>query len=410
MTKPVHGGNLAWAATVAGCPVASILDFSASINPLGPPDSAIHAIQTQIGKLKAYPDPNYQELRKALSLVHPPLTPEWILPGNGAAELLTWAALDLSKLETTYLLTPAFGDYRRALQTFEANITECPLTLGESKLVSPWSGIIETDLNTGEAGDSEIEMNTLDKKKGASQPLDLHQGFPHSSKPTAHTLSLTLNPHLSNPSKKGLLLNNPHNPTGMLIEPEAIVPYLQEFSLVVVDEAFMDFLPPPQLQSLIPLVTEFDNLVILRSLTKFYSLPGLRLGYAIAHPERLRKWQQWRDPWPVNTLAIGAAQAVLQDQKFQQLTWDWLADARPKLFQGLAELPGLQPYPGAANFLLVHSQKSVDWLQITLLKQHRILIRDCLSFPELGDRYFRVAVRTQADNQKLVNALAEIFK
>lgn len=361
MTKPVHGGNLAWAATVAGCPLAAILDFSASINPLGPPDSAINAIQTQIGKLKAYPDPNYQELRRALSLAHPPLTPEWILPGNGAAELLTWAALDLSKLDTTYLVTPAFGDYRRALQTFAANITESPLTLGES-VIFDWSGMTNTD------------------------------------------------PQVINLRKKGLLLNNPHNPTGILLESEAIVPFLQEFSLVVVDEAFMDFLPPPQPQSLIPLVREFDNLVILRSLTKFYSLPGLRLGYAIAHPERLQKWQQWRDPWPVNTLAIGAAQAVIQDEKFQQLTWDWLANARPKLFQGLAKLPGLKPYPSAANFLLVESKKSVDKLQIKLLKQHKILIRDCLSFPELGDRYFRVAVRTEEDNQKLVDALAEILK
>ena len=362
MTRPIHGGNLVWAATVAGCPRAAILDFSASINPLGPPDSAIDAIQAQMSKLKAYPDPNYQELRNALSLAHPPLTPEWVLPGNGAAELLTWAALDLSKLDTTYLVTPAFGDYQRALQTFAVNVIKCPLSLGQSKLLLQGSGNVEKGIN------------------------------------------------ICNYSKKGLLLNNPHNPTGMLLEPEEIVPYLQKFSLVVVDEAFMDFLPPPQLQSLIPLVTEFDNLVILRSLTKFYSLPGLRLGYAIAHPERLRKWQKWRDPWPVNTLAIAAAQAVIPDEKFQQLTWNWLADARPKLFQGLMELPGLKPYSSAANFLLVESEKSIDWLQITLLKQHKILIRDCLSFPELGDRYFRVAVRTQEDNQKLVDALAEILK
>ena len=353
MTKPVHGGNLAWAATIAGCPISAILDFSASINPLGPPDSAIHAIQTQISKLRAYPDPNYQELKKALSFAHPPLTPEWILPGNGAAELLTWAALDLSKLETIYLLTPAFGDYRRALKTFAAHVVECPLKIGEAKL----------------------------------DQLGIEAGW-----------------------NKGLLLNNPHNPTGMLMEIEIIVPYLEKFGLVVVDEAFMDFLAPPQLQSLVSLVTKYKNLVILRSLTKFYSLPGLRVGYAISHPERLQKWQQWRDPWPVNTLAIAATQAVLQDQKFQQKTWNWLADAYPQLFQGLAELPGLQPYPGAANFLLVKSEKSVDQIQIKLLKQHQILIRDCLSFPELGDRYFRVAVRTQEENQRLINALAEILQ
>ena len=355
MTKPAHGGNLAWAATVAGCPVSAVLDFSASINPLGPPDSAIQAIQTNISRLRAYPDPSYQELKKALSLTHPPLTSEWVLPGNGAAELLTWAALDLSKLETIYLLTPAFSDYKRALKTFTANVVECPLTIGGSKLT---------------------QLQEL---------------------------------HVEAQTNKGLLLNNPHNPTGMLMDLETIVPYLEQFSLVVVDEAFMDFLPLPQPQSLVPLVTKFSNLVILRSLTKFYSLPGLRLGYAISHPERLRKWQKWRDPWPVNSLAIAAAQAVLEDQVFQQQTWNWLADTRPQLFQDLAELPGLQPYPGAANFLLVHSQKSVDWLQTTLLKQHRILIRDCSSFPELGDHYFRVAVRTQEDNRKLVDALGQIL-
>ncbi|MDJ0556496.1 MAG: hypothetical protein QNJ68_19055, partial [Microcoleaceae cyanobacterium MO_207.B10] len=162
MTRPIHGGNLAWAATVAGCPMAAILDFSASINPLGPPNSAIHAIHAHISKLRAYPDPNYQELRRALSMAHYPLTPEWILPGNGAAELLTWAALDLSKLETTYLRTPAFGDYRRALQTFAANITESPLTLGESKFVPDWSDMIKTDPGTREDKGLQIGINILE--------------------------------------------------------------------------------------------------------------------------------------------------------------------------------------------------------------------------------------------------------
>ncbi|MEB3340371.1 threonine-phosphate decarboxylase CobD [Okeania sp.] len=352
MTKPVHGGNLAWAATIAGCPTSAIIDFSASINPLGPPNSALQAIQSNINQLRAYPDPSYQELKKAISLTHPPLTPEWVLPGNGAAELLTWAALELSKLETTYLLVPAFSDYWRALKTFAANVVECPLEIGEWKLEQL---AIKSDIS------------------------------------------------------KGLLLNNPHNPTGMLMELESIVPFLEKFGLVVVDEAFMDFLPPPQLESLIPLVTKFDNLVILRSLTKFYSLPGLRIGYVISHPERLRKWEKWRDPWSVNSLAIAAAQAVLEDKVFQEQTWNWLSKACPQLFQGLAELPGLQPYSGAANFLLVKSEKSVDQLQIKLLKEYQILIRDCLSFAELGDRYFRVAVRTQEENQKLIDALAKIL-
>ncbi len=207
----------------------------------------------------------------------------------------------------------------------------------------------------------------------------------------------------------GLLLNNPHNPSGSLCPKHEILPLLEEFSLVVIDEAFMDFLPLDKQQSVIDAVQRHPNLVILRSLTKFYSLPGLRLGYAIAHPARLQCWQQWRDPWSVNALAAAVGEVVVQDVEFQQKTWNWLATSKPQLYKGLADLPGLHPLPGAANFLLVQSDYSVTALQTELLNQHHILIRDCLSFPELSDRYFRVAVRTEEENQHLLTGLAAIL-
>ncbi|MHC5724743.1 MAG: threonine-phosphate decarboxylase CobD [Nostoc sp.] len=350
MRQPAHGGNLAWAAALAGCPPDAILDFSASISPLGPPNSAIAAIGSQIGNLKHYPDPNYSELRLALSHFHQ-LPPEWILPGNGSAELLTLIGRELAQLAATTLITPAFGDYYRTLRAYNAKVLECPLSL----VSGHWSLVIDKGHRTKD---------------------------------------------------KGLLLNNPHNPTGKLFSRDSILPYLEQFALVVVDEAFMDFVPPNEEQSLIPVVQEYANLVILRSLTKFYSLPGLRLGYAIAHPDCLAKWQLWRDPWPVNTLAAAAAIAALQDTEFQQQTWAWLPPARNQLFQGLAKIPGLQPQASAANFLLVESQKSTSQLQQQLLKHHQILIRDCLSFQELGDRFFRVAVRGESDNQRLLTALS----
>ncbi|MEH2053996.1 threonine-phosphate decarboxylase CobD [Nostoc sp.] len=358
MRQPAHGGNLAWAAALAGCPPNAILDFSASISPLGPPNSAIAAILSQIGNLKHYPDPNYSELRLALSHFHQ-LPPEWILPGNGSAELLTLIGRELAQLAATILITPAFGDYYRTLKAYDAKVLECTLSL----VIGHWSLVISPLSFANDKG-----QRTRDK---------------------------------------GLLLNNPHNPTGKLFSRDSILPYLEQFALVVVDEAFMDFVPPNEEQSLIPVVQEYPNLVVLRSLTKFYSLPGLRLGYAIAHPDCLAKWQLWRDPWPVNTLAAAAAIAALQDTEFQQQTWAWLPPARNQLFQGLAEIPGLQPQASAANFLLVESQQSTLQLQQQLLKHHQILIRDCLSFQELGDRFFRVAVREESDNQRLLTALKE---
>lgn len=360
MNRPVHGGNLAWAAALADCSPSVILDFSASINPLGPPQSAYAAIQASLETLKAYPDPDYRQLRSALGQLHQ-LPSEWILPGNGSAELLTWAGWELSKLAVTHLVTPAFGDYWRALQAFNAKVRQYPLSVVSGQ--ESWFiglGSFATDYG----------QRTNDN---------------------------------------GLLLNNPHNPTGQLFLRETILPYLDQFALVVVDEAFMDFLPPDQQQSLISLVREFPNLVILRSLTKFYSLPGLRLGYAITHPDRLRRWQLWRDPWPVNTLAAAVGVAVVQDTNFQQQTWNWLAAAKSQLFKGLLGLPGLQPCASAANFLLVESNQPTSQLQEKLLKHSKILIRDCLSFPELGERYFRVAVRSEGDNQRLLEGLAAIL-
>jgi L-threonine-O-3-phosphate decarboxylase len=355
LNRPKHGGNPNWAATVAGCPPSLILDFSASISPLGPSPTALAAIKLQIDNLTNYPDPNYPELCRAIAAHR---HPEWVLPGNGAAELLTWAGLEFSKLNTTIIPTPAFGDYWRSLQTFGTRIIPRSMMMPD-----------------GEIGDLDFALRHL--------PRDI----PHSL---------------------GLIINNPHNPTGQIWLQKTILPYLEQFDLVVIDESFMDFLPPAEQQSLIPFIAKYPNLVVLRSLTKFYSLPGLRLGYCLAHPDRLNRWKSWRDPWPVNALAAAAAIAVLPDTEFQQRTWDWLAPARDRLFEGLQQIPGLHPYPGAANFILVRSDRSVTELQTQLLQQHQILIRDCISFPELGDRFFRVAVRTVADNDRLVAALQSI--
>jgi L-threonine-O-3-phosphate decarboxylase len=315
--------------------------------------------------VSSYPDPTYLTLREALGRWHG-VEPDWILPGNGAAELLTWAARDLCQCEQVGLLQPGFGDYQRALRAFGTTTTSLPL-----RLVPPAA-----------LGDNPL--------------VNLGDYVPD------------LPAFLS--SQVGLLLTNPHNPTGWLWSRQSLEPLLQQCQLLILDEAFMDFLPPDQQQSLVRHVQDYKNLVILRSLTKFYSLAGLRLGYAIAHPQHLERWQQWRDPWTVNSLAAAVGTILPTDRAFQEQTWAWLPIARQELAEGMQALPGMQPYPSAANFLLIRCNRlPVPQLQQALLRQFRIYIRDCLSFSGLGDRFFRIAVRGSADNQRLLAALAHLL-
>jgi L-threonine-O-3-phosphate decarboxylase len=351
-SRPIHGGNLAWAAATAGCPIDQILDFSASINPLGPSPRVISAIQQQLDSIDRYPTPGYGPLCQTLGEFHQ-VPSDWVLPGNGAAELLTWAGRALAQLPGTILPVPAFNDYDRALA----------------------------------ASGAKVERRSLIDASG--QLTDL-----------SHLLT-------DIPHGWGLLCNNPHNPTGQIFDPAILPDLLDRFALVVVDESFMDFVRPEW--SAIPLVDHYPNLLVIRSLTKFYSLPGLRLGYAIGHPDRLREWQSWRDPWAVNSLAVAAGLAAVTDREFIAATHRWYAASQPELYKGLQEITSLHTYPSSANFFLLRSSTlPFPTIQQRLLAEYRIFVRDCLSFPELGISYGRVALKRSAENQRLLVALEQI--
>ena len=212
------------------------------------------------------------------------------------------------------------------------------------------------------------------------------------------------------PGGMGLIINNPHNPSGKLFARKQLESVLEDYDLVLVDEAFLDFVPShktEETESFIPLVDQYPNLVVLRSLTKFYSLAGIRLGYAIAHPDRLARWQTWRDPWAVNALAQRLGTLVLAKDDFRVKTLAWLQEERAFLSTAIANIEGLTPIPSAVNFLLVHSNLSVHSTQEQLLKKAHILIRHCGSFDRLGDAYFRVSIRTHEENLRLVEALLD---
>jgi histidinol-phosphate/aromatic aminotransferase/cobyric acid decarboxylase-like protein len=186
---------------------------------------------------------------------------------------------------------------------------------------------------------------------------------------------------------------------------------LERYRLVICDEAFLPLVPGGESQSLIPWLGRYPNLIVIRSLTKLYGVAGLRLGYALASEERLRRWASWRDPWPVNGLAASLGEGALADPhrygRWCGRVQAWVAAEGAWLGKELARLPGLVPMPSAANYLLLRSSQSLQPLREALEQRHRILLRDCRSFPELGEHWLRLGYLSRRNNRRLVAALAE---
>ena len=183
---------------------------------------------------------------------------------------------------------------------------------------------------------------------------------------------------------------NPHNPTGQLLSRASLEPLLARHRLVICDEAFLPLVPEGERQTLIPLAAEYPNLVVIRSLTKLFAVAGLRLGYAIAAPERLQQWSQWRDPWPVNGLAPAAGTAVMADQQgFEhwQQRQHWVRHEGAWLQNQLRQLPGLNLRSSSANYLLVEGQVVAG--VVKQVAQRGVLLRDCRSFEGPWERWLR---------------------
>ena len=377
----LHGGNRLAAARRLGCRPEQLLDASASLVPFGPPSRLRRRLARLLADgaaLRDYPDRSYRDLRQAIA-VHHGLEPAAVLPGNGAAELFTWAARDAAAAGTSLLPTPGFADYRRALACWGGSWQPLPLPLDWD---SPGPG-----------------------------PLP---GLPPGSEGTP---AFSLPPGLEGPSAPSLpagpqvlWITNPHNPSGQLWSREALEPLLARFALVIVDEAFLPLVPGGEVQSLVPLLADHPQLVVIRSLTKLLAIAGLRLGYALGDPVRLARWSGWRDPWPVNGRAAAAGDALLSDRRWLRRVQDWVATEGPWLQARLAAIPGLDPRPTAVNYLLLRGLRDgqaldLEPLRLALEQRHRILLRDCRSFEGLDGTWLRLALQDRSGNRRLLAAL-----
>ncbi|MBS0054639.1 threonine-phosphate decarboxylase CobD [Yersinia sp. Marseille-Q3913] len=351
-----HGGNVLEMALKIGTDAENIIDFSANINPLGMPDSLKAAIVAQLARAERYPDVEYRQLHGALARAHH-CQPENIIAGNGATELI-YAVVQHLQPRSALLLTPGFAEYRRALQRVGCQIHDYPMS---------------------EADGYQPDGRLLD-------------------------LLVQLRPDC-------LFLATPNNPTGLMPDAallQAIVRccHQQQIALIV-DEAFIDFLPGTL--GLIPQLADFPRLYVLRSLTKFFAIPGLRLGYLLSGDRAaISQMKQQREPWTINAFAALAGEIILDDQDYIQATHQWLAQQQRWLYQQLCSLPALQVWQGAANYIFLRCLKPEIDLQQALL-QHHILIRHCANYPGLTRDHYRVAIKSAADNQRLITALQQVF-
>ena len=350
---PPHGGDREQEARCLGLAPSDLLDASASLVPFAPPRSLRMHLRRAIegAALRCYPNRRYGKLRQALASAHG-IDPDMILPGNGAAELLTWAARDATAAGVSGLPQPGFGDYIRALNC--------------------WGGAWQA----------------------LTLPLIRREAFPQ--------------PFSLQPTTDVLWITNPHNPTGQLWSFASLETLLTCHRLVICDEAFLPLVPGGEIQSLLPLVSSHPNLIVIRSLTKLYALAGLRLGYAVASPKRLHCWWAWRDPWPVNGLAAEAGAALLGNlaahERWISRVQNWVHREGAWLKQNLDELGDPQPLPSAANFLLLRSEHSLLKLRESLARHH-ILLRDCRSFNGLGPNWLRLSYQTRRDNIRILRQL-----
>ena len=348
-----HGGNLHELARRAGLDRDRIVDFSASINPLGPPEGLRPLLARNLDRLIHYPDPDCTEL--ATFLAHRfQVAPEQIVAGNGSTEIFFALARALT-FTRAVIPVPAYSDYTSAVQ--KAGRTVDFLMLPASAGFALDWGRLEERLSGGEL----------------------------------------------------VLLGQPNNPTGRAFAAETFRAVAARHPQVtfVVDEAFADFMEGYRsLAERIGL-----NVIVVRSLTKFYAIPGLRIGYAVASAAVAEKIRSQVPPWSVNLLAAEVSAALLSDEEYARRSIALIAEQRRRLAEDLSRLPGLEVFPSAANYLLVRMNRpdlTAFDLAEKLLTQG-LAIRTFPPQQNLDEHYFRVAVRTEKENDRLCQALSAML-
>lgn len=360
---PVHGGNVHAAARELHRPIRSILDFSASINPLGPSTKAIHALRNPAGLVEHYPDPDCVSLKQAIKdRWH--IAADRMVVGNGSTELIDLIPRALS-IRTAMVVGPAYAEYERAVA--RAGGRTC--------------------------------MILAEKEEGYRPPLE-------------KVLARLSKQRRGNPAIDAVFIGHPNSPTGQACHPRQLhrlFAAADRFGCwVVVDESFIEYC---HTLSCLPQLSSHSRLIILRSFTKFYGLPGLRIGYSVSSPTVAALLRRHQPPWSVNAMAQRAAIAAISDGAHARRCLAYLVRERARMSRALSSLEGITVIPSSANFLLIELPKPVRSTAVTAkLRRQGLLIRDCSSIEGCTTRTVRIAVRARRDNERLLTALRRMLR
>lgn len=363
MNPYFHGGNVWKVSRKYNIPVDQLIDFSISTNPLGAPEKALKNIRKHLKLINHYPDPDHEWLLKTLSK-SVEVKPNNIVIGNGSTELIyLFNEVFLENEYEAVIPIPSFSEYKAAIERFGGNMT-----------------FIKCDASKN------FQLNVQELKRSISRKTRI------------------------------FFLCNPNSPTGVLYKKEDILRLIKFAEkrniLVFLDEDYIDFVDDEKRYSLAEFVNEYNNLFVLRSLTKFYGLAGIRIGFGIGSPDIVNILKKVRMPWSVNSLAMFATEAAVRDTEFIKKSRLLISKNRKKMMQLFRSINWLKVYPSETNFLLLEIiQGELTSTQIKEeLEKKGFLIRDCKDFDGLNDKFFRVTVRRLKENKKLIHHIKRLSK
>jgi threonine-phosphate decarboxylase len=348
-----HGGNRKQLATRLGCGADEIVDMSSNLNPLGPPEFVLQAVKDQLDKICVLPEPDAQTMREGFAQFHG-LPASRVIAGNGTTWFIYTLPLAM-KSRQVLIVGPTYSDYKDGCAMHAIPYTHC-FSSASTQFVPD-----------------------VDQISDMAKIADM------------------------------VFICNPNNPTGALLEKDAIIYLLKTHAstLFVVDESYLPFVKEAQSFSLVT-ETTMDNLIVLSSMSKIFTIPGLRTGFLTASEKNVKKVMKYYQPWSVNALAQAVVSHIFDHPEkiapFYKKTRAYIQTEKKFFLDQLSSLKGIQPFDSSVYFIL--ARLSGHYRSGRFCRQvgdARLLIRDCANFKGLTDEYVRFSLKDRSVNQRLID-------